>query len=107
MAHYDRSSITTLASVAIGFSDAITFLCTIIPGVLFAGLVFTAGEYGNPGEYFEAFGVLFKEAWVVVVPATFVFGGFGYVVTLILRVMGQLLLCLVQIEENTRTPSEA
>lgn len=107
MAHYDKSSITTLASVAIGFSDAITFLCTIIPAVIFAGIVFTAGDYRDPGEYFEVFGMLFKEAWVVVVPATFVFGGIGYVVTLILRVMGQLLLCLVQIEENTRKPHEA
>lgn len=102
MSDYDKTSIKALAAIAVGFSDFITLICATIPVIVFAAFVFVSVDFESTREYFAWLGLLFKDLWGIVVPSVIVFGVFGYVMTLILRVSGELLRCLVKIEENTQ-----
>lgn len=103
MAQYDRSSIVTFSSIIVGLANLLTFLCFLTPTALLGAKVYQAHDF----EGLEGFGrALLSSAqneWMLLAGASVLAALVGYLVTLILRVFGQLLLCAVQIEQNTRS----
>ncbi len=102
MAQYDRSSIVTFSSIIVGLANMLTLLSFLTPTAMLGVRVFRAQEFVGIDGFFKTLLADAQQQWMILLGASLLAAVIGYVVTLVLRVFGQLLLCAVQIEQNTR-----
>ncbi len=101
MAKYNPSSIRSLAWMVLAISNIIAVVFFFTPMVLYGLYFYTLYQ---PSSFADVKSGLVQDWWSAVLSLvlSIVFAFFGYLLTLVFRVLVQALLCLVQIEKNTR-----
>lgn len=106
MAHYDRSSIVTFSSIIVGLANLLTLGCFLAPTGLLGYRIYQAQDFVGIDGFARTLLAQARGDWVMLLGASLLAALVGYVATLVLRVFGQLLLCAVQIEQNTRATTK-
>lgn len=106
MAHYDRRSIVTFSALVVGLANLLTFACFLAPSGWLGYRIYQTHDYVGIEGFARTLLTQAQANWVMLAGASLLAAVAGYVATLALRVLGQLLLCAVQIEQNTRATTK-